>query len=430
MPRLRDAHDLDPNANRAADRAMPAGKSARTDDLAVQRTLAPGATPPQLQFAPARQNDDPFGLHIGASAAPVQMKGNGKAKREEKSEDLIGGLTNTERGKLQVVTAGSDKTPPLLFDESTITDLFPSEDGITNEPQAANVSIKLAPNIDASLTDGIENIVSRLYMSGDKPLRKNSTMTMLVDLRPVGGPLGTFRFTYVDRPDVRRKKGKDEILVELVATGGNDAITKDMAKTGKEKFKNHSLTFEGYSKAETESLCHAVALVPDGALSKIDGAKFRRASKHPTNPNVGGQYDEANHTVTMFDKAFVLQVNLAGTEVDRDMRDVGARNVAEDGTRSDESVRLIAHEIGHAIDYVPVRDGTSSKRSSEAHSRATGEFQDAVAADGGKRLTDYAETGWGEQYAEAFSFYVADPKLLEQLRPHVFAYFQKQFAAP
>lgn len=427
MRRHRDSHDLDPASNAAHPTA--AGKRALTDDLPVQRKAAVGA-PPQLGFTPpAAGHDDPFGLH-------VQMKGNGKAKRADDSEELLDALSEKDVANLQVVTAGSTKTPPLLFAESTIKDVFPNEDGSTDEPKLDDVEIVLASNVDDKLEEGIENIVGKLSYGKNATLLPNTTMTLLLDLRPVGGPLGTFRFTYVDRPDKgkgkKKKKGKDQILVELVSTGGNDTMSADKTKEAKAKFKAHGFKSSGYSTEEAESLCHAVLLVPDAALSKIDGATFQRAGAHKTNPNVGGEYDEAAHTITMYDKAFVLTVKLPeGNTVDRPMRQLGSRNVAADGTRADESVRLIAHEIGHAIDHAPMRDGSSKQRSSEAdHKKVKGEFRDAVTADGGARLTDYAETGMGEQYAEAFSLYVTDPKPLEKLRPNVFAYFQKQFAPP
>ncbi|HUQ02402.1 MAG TPA: hypothetical protein VM261_07890, partial [Kofleriaceae bacterium] len=165
---------------------------------------------------------------------------------------------------------------------SQIDDLFPNEYGdVTHEPQLDHVSIKLASNIDDAWKDGIENIVGKMSASEHKTLLPNTTMTLVLDLRQHGGPLGTFRFTYVDRPDAKKKKkGKDEILVELVSTGGSDAITKDQAKAGKEKFKAHGFTTSGYARDEMEALCHAVALVPESALATIDGVTFKRASAH------------------------------------------------------------------------------------------------------------------------------------------------------
>jgi hypothetical protein len=428
MRRVRDPHDPDARAHAEADAAARAGKTARTDDLpAVQRKPAGSTAPPQLPFvpAPARAADDPFGLH-------VQMKGNGKARREGKSEDLLDDLSDDERGKLQVVTASNKQTPPLLMSESQIDDVFPSEDGITTYAAPDDVEVKLASNIDAGLADGITNIAGKLAAHDSMPLKANTTMTLLLDLRKHGGPLGTFRFTYVDRPDKKKKKGagKDQILVELVSTGGNDSLTADQAKNARAKLDANGLKVEGYSKKEHAALCHAVLLVPDRALAKISGATFKRASASEDVPTAGGDYDEAAHTITMYDRAFVIEDSLGRSH---DMDGLGARNVAADGTRSDESVRLIAHEIGHAVDYAPIRTKASKKATrSSAHATkktdVTAEFKDAVAADGKKPLTDYAETGWGEQYAEAFSFYVTDPALLAQLRPKVFAYFESQLA--
>ncbi|HUQ03464.1 MAG TPA: hypothetical protein VM261_13275, partial [Kofleriaceae bacterium] len=135
------------------------------------------------------------------------------------------------------------------------------------------------------------------------------------------------------------------------------------------KFKAHGFTTSGYARDEMEALCHAVALVPESALATIDGVTFKRASAHATNPAVRGEYDEAAHTVTLFDRAFTISVKIDTSTKEVPMGDLGARNVAADGTRSDESVRLIAHEIGHAIDYAPMR---SRARCRDARARRRG----------------------------------------------------------
>jgi hypothetical protein len=339
--------------------------------------------------------------------------------RENDANELIDALPESERQKLKVVTASSAKMPPLAFSADEIKDWT---DPGTSEAQLG-ITITHASTVDAAWRHTLENVVGKLTAgTGAQPLLKNTTMTLQIDLRPHGGPLGTFRFTYVDRT------GADEILVELVGRSEAEGMSKGKTEKAEEKFTANGFTRSGYSGHELEELLHAILLVPDAALALVNGVTFGRASVHPSNPDAGGEYDESAHTITMYDKAFQASVPGVGT---RNLDQLGARNVGRDGEVSDESSRLIAHEIGHAINYVPVKKAGGSarvKRESDTDQRrVTGEFIDAVRADGGVAITTYGATAKGEHYAEAFSFYVSDPLLLQSLRPNVYAFFAKKF---
>jgi hypothetical protein len=340
--------------------------------------------------------------------------------RENDANELIDALPEAERQKLKVVTASSAKMPPLAFSGDEITDWT---DPGTSEAQLGGTTITHASTVDASWRHTLENVVGKLTAgTGAQPLLKNTTMTLQIDLRPHGGPLGTFRFTYVDRARA------DEILVELVGRSEAEGMSKGKTEKAEEKFTANGFTRSGYSGHELEELLHAILIVPDAALALVNGVTFRRASVHPSNPAAGGEYDEAAHTITMYDKAFRASVPSVGT---RTLDQLGARNVGRDGEVSDESSRLIAHEIGHAINYVPVKKAGGSSRvkreSDTDERRATDEFIDAVRADGGVAITEYAATAKGEHYAEAFSFYASDPLLLQSLRPNVYAFFARKF---
>ena len=50
-------------------------------------------------------------------------------------------------------------------------------------------------------------------------------------------------------------------------------------------------------------------------------------------------------------------------------------------------------------------------------------FRRAAGQDGSVRVTEYSDREWQEYYAEAFSLYITDPAVLQQLRPRVYAYF-------
>jgi hypothetical protein len=92
----------------------------------------------------------------------------------------------------------------------------------------------------------------------------------------------------------------------------------------------------------------------------------------------------------------------------------------------------MAHEIGHALDYRP-NETAANRQGGASLSAATNQtsFRRAVRQDGGlgKGMSTYAATGtdWDEYYAEAFAMYLRQPETLEALRPHVHAYFTREY---
>lgn len=51
------------------------------------------------------------------------------------------------------------------------------------------------------------------------------------------------------------------------------------------------------------------------------------------------------------------------------------------------------------------------------------DFRLAAQQDGGVRVTQYSDREWQEYFAEAFSLYITNPIVLQQLRSHVYDYF-------
>jgi hypothetical protein len=50
-----------------------------------------------------------------------------------------------------------------------------------------------------------------------------------------------------------------------------------------------------------------------------------------------------------------------------------------------------------------------------------------VQADGGTRITNYAQRNWEEAFAESFASYVTDRETFRLLRPNTFAFFAQRF---
>jgi hypothetical protein len=72
----------------------------------------------------------------------------------------------------------------------------------------------------------------------------------------------------------------------------------------------------------------------------------------------------------------------------------------------------------------------------EAPAGVDGDFMRAAALDGlamtaekvtSGSITEYGKKSIVEQFAELFSVYLTDPKLLEMIRPHIYAYFAVRF---
>lgn len=354
--------------------------------------------------------------------------------RSADANELIEDLSPKQRQKLQIVNGSSHPSAPLVS-TGMIEDAFPNSFGdTTTEEQLDDVKIRIGESVPKALEKGLVNLVGSLTAKKVRPLQPDTTTTVLLDLRPHGGPLATFRFTFV-----AHKKG-GEVLVELVSNVGVDGRSDAREAEARQRFEAHNFKQSGYRGAELEALQHAVLLIPDAVLSTIDGVRFKRETAHPTTATVGGHYDETDHSITMFDPAFIT---------------FSARNVGPDGEITDESVRSIVHELGHAVDMAPLRralvehDKTGKDSALEKASAAasgahwekasawkiseTGKvadksaFRAAAKKDGGKELTQYSEDGWMEHYAECFSYYFSDPDLLKLLRPNVYAYFTKQF---
>ncbi len=392
----------------------------------------------------------------------------------------LAGLPEADRKRIQVVSTTAFSVPGLKskFDKGTSIN---APGGLTPEIDAA---------IPAALHHGLTNVAAEISNGSltPPPLQPDTTVTLALDLTPYGGSAGSFRFTYVKPPPSGKSTPPARIVVEALGAAAQPAGTKAPVKEeGKpepkdpiaDKITAHSIS-QSYSGDELEALRAAISLVPDSHLAIVDGLRFARGSVHPTKPDVGGNYNPATHTITMFDKAF------KATEVT--FQDAGG------AVRTSYATRAIVHEIGHAVDLAPLRtarnaqdkadaavaglakkypDGQggysyprggpeekevkavekaatdAEKARLDARSRsgtkdvknvkkvkgkpdeisfdemigtaADSDFRKAVRADG-KDVSKYAEEDWQESYAEAYSLYLTEPKTLQSLRPKTYAY--------
>lgn len=86
--------------------------------------------------------------------------------------------------------------------------------------------------------------------------------------------------------------------------------------------------------------------------------------------------------------------------------------------------RLLAHEMGHAIDAAPAQSAKGLVDKMRVHNKP--KFQDVMKKDGGreKAITEYGATNDKEFFAECFALYIQQPDTLRALRPNIYAFFK------
>jgi len=374
-------------------------------------------------------------------------------------------LLETERQRITVITRA--------VTIGDLHDLFSTETATTNVPLPQDVTASFAGSIPSELQPGLSNVAGRLTQGNILVL--NSTITVALDLEAFGGAYGAYRFTYV-RHTPPQAPQTSEILIEHLGSIGIEGLTEPQREAQVQRFQQHGFSRgTGWSNEEYEALLQAIAQVPDGMLTPVDGLTFDRATEDPTDPDAGGAYDPDTHTITMYDRGFGSSMTRFGTP--------GAGGVSTD------AVRNVIHEIGHAIDLLPLRQAwTSYEQAQDARHAAFAQFEDspgshtytfpdtmqgqfdtftqqitqaeqaltqaraasgeryqlqsgtwemveggtgagssafrqAALQDGGTRITSYSTRNWREYFAESFSLYMTNPAVLEQLRPNVYAYF-------
>lgn len=275
----------------------------------------------------------------------------------------------------------------------------------------------------------------------------NLTVTVQLALATHGLVDGAYRFAWVGD----RKTGT--IFIELLTsppTAKNQPVTKGSTITvGGATFTTVG-TWPASRKAHLEK---ALSLIPASGLKIVTGMKFKLDPGG--SQEEGGHYDQTTHTVHLNDKAFTKSAVRYGDSV--------------------WAVQAIVHEIGHAIDLVPMEKAWQqanktnstgklkkvvSPSGSKWHKpgkdwevdgrikKIDNAFRKAAKADGaavtstqvqdttGKTfkldhlkggLTEYSNKNWEELYAESFAYYVTSPATLNLIRPNIYKYFQTRF---
>ena len=314
---------------------------------------------------------------------------------------LLGGLDAATRKKIQVATTNVHD----MDDEETFSRKAPKE--------LKDVTIQYGAKVpaDTTLRTGLQVIAwDMLDPAGhkpdmDSPFRNNSTVTLELDLKQFKGENGLWQFTYATTGTPPKRR----LLIDYVGPAPKyDPPDKAATRFSELGLSMKSGTAGPFGGNDKDAIYTAVSLLPAAAAARLPrGLTFVRdhapntAGGRCTPPpaNSGGVYCSADQTITLFDRWLnASQVRYA---------------------RTNSKVAVVLHELGHAIDHA----------NPDAHAA----FTQALTSDGGTPISGYGNTNTLESYAECFFLYIADPKLLESLRPSVYAYFEGAYggtAAP
>lgn len=377
--RRRDPREPESEREREGAAAAVAAPPAAAPLLALQRTAGNAAVSAYLARKRAIP-DTAAKLEDVASAAPEMIIDTG--------EMTVGGLDKWVKS-----SRGSDRS-------GLAVDVRIAEP-MASQPKVSKALTAIAMSF-FNLRDGIK-----------KAALLDTVKLVDLDFSSYGGVAGHYRFTCVTaKPAAGGKDAEVDMIIELVRP------ERDAFKTWADLGRDRRLALEnrfagfGFAKAGPQlgdtdpvmdwlddqwaQVLQALERIPEPALKAVPGVRWRRGrgDKGPTGE--AGHFDwdgKGTRLLTLYDGAF---------------------------KGSDEGlVALIAHELGHALSAKPK---TEKKGGTIANSAA---WKQAVAADGGKPITDYGAKDAEENYADAYSMFVSEPETMRVLRPKLFEFFTK-----
>jgi hypothetical protein len=315
----------------------------------------------------------------------------------------------------------------------------------------------------------------------------DTTTTAVLDLGRYGGDRAVYRFTYVQHA----APGGRELLVERVSSAAADQRPAQQQATPDDLFKRMGFRpgagtgAIAWSDEQFALLQSAIAQIPESMLGPVRGITFVRVSgANPTDPAAGASYSIDRHEIRVYDTAFQASLTptyatpgrRASTPFDRLIAHEIAHALDNAPLRQQlatwrssiakqtqfkssppskpgqapqpptdpaelkgwKKLQTQIHTNEAALTGARTLSGERWARNDAGQMAPTrtlppgevNDFLQAAAADGVVGITAYAETSVAENFAESFSFYVADPQSLSRLRPHIYAYFVRRFPDP
>lgn len=274
-----------------------------------------------------------------------------QASLDAAAGELSDALPAGDRAKLTVITSG------ITFN---VEDLFSTKTARTTIPLSEGVTAVFASGVPQKLRRGLTNVAGTII---PKPLVLNSTMTLALDLEAFGGDFGAYRFTYLERK-LKGKAASRDVLIEHLGAAGMEGLTKAQAGAAQKKFDAHSFRRgAGWKDEDFATVLEAIAKVPDSILSPVDGITFNRGRVYDKEPAAGGNYNPDTHAITIFDLAFSTAA--------------ATRFQGAGGTVSSDTIRAVEHEIGHAVDLLPLRKADVVEKKRAAFKAAFARFENS-----------------------------------------------------
>jgi hypothetical protein len=242
-----------------------------------------------------------------------------------------------------------------------------------------------------------------------------------LDLTSFGGQDGRYRFTAVVRKGTPGAPVEVDLIVELLGarSAGFQSWDKiDPKRRGELEARFQRFGFVKKMPAEAAidkpadttmpwsddswgKVLQAIAKLPDEILGTVSGIAWERGRGAKSTKGESGHYDTKTGLKT-------------GDKPERLL------TIYDDAFRSDDIlIRLVAHEVGHAVSHKPAERG-GTRLAADAK-----DYGAAAKADG-MAITQYGRTDMDENYAEAYSMFISEPATMKLLRPNTFAWFERQ----
>jgi hypothetical protein len=401
----------------------------------------------------------PVALPAEPAAATRKMEGERGTSSQtlsEQSQDVsLANLSVEERRRLQVAdNAGlSPKDLALFFSSGVERKVAPLSGAV----------VLFDSKVPQSLRRALKNIAGGFASM----LPLNSTISVPIDLPAPFAEPATIRFTYIGR-EPQPGSCSRQILIEGVNLSGvTEGDTSWTLETPRFVFG------AGWPDGERRTVAAVLDHIPKRWLTDIAGLTFARDFSKPIDSDLGGEYKLRPHSITMYDRAFKILIagvapsNRAAIAVAHELghaldfaslRRVAERHLAalvqfEAFERyrlpgSNEYRIPPGEERAWKANQKEIQEATHAMHTSRsisgsrwkfnpttlmfedmegAEAEDSNIFRKAALMDGPVRITKYSEKSWSEYFAECFSLYVVDPRLLELLRPNIHSYFAKQF---
>lgn len=460
----------DPSATAVADQVRTAYRNAVRTVLVSRTRTRPGGTrtPPSLQELYEAHRDAILSFALpqaqadtGADELSAELSAAlpDRPSREQRARHTA--LTSA-RQRLRVVTAAIDMP---------IGDLFSTQGGTMRVPLPANTTARFSSTIPTALHRGLTSLAGQLIPA---TLSANTTVLMALDLTPYGGSYDSYRFTRLDLGGLGT-----EVLIERQGAIGVEGLQTAERQRLQDRFDRVGFRRVpgGFRGEEFDQVLIGLAEIPEAQLTTLGNLRFERQSSDPQHADEAGHYDQAAHTIRLFDTAF----------------SAGRTRFGRNGRLLKFAAHAVAHEVGHALDLSAIRTtaaateaaqsaltgefgtgtiifnsaaerarfdelnrsltaATAAERAARSHSGARWTmgnpnevtddlasgarqpaFRQAALQDGGtagrQMPTTYPnpDSVWQEYFAESFALYQTSPELLRRMRPNVFRFMEQTF---